>query len=239
VDLSAIAFRVALAVLSAAAVLPAQVPKDARAASEAALAKQPSAASAKEDSLALQRASLEKQTGQSVPDGFFVLSAPAPLGAAALLKTAALLGAGTALGASAPRAGADCEPLAAPEVDALVKGAAKREGLDEALLRDVMRQESAFRPCAVSPNGAVGLMQLMPATASQLGAQNPSDNAANVAAGARLLKKLLTRYRGDRSLTLAAYNANPTEVDAAAGVPRVPETQDDPKQSLSRQPPKQ
>ena len=85
--------------------------------------------------------------------------------------------------------------------------AARRQDLDEEVLRGVIQQESAFRPCAVSPKGAMGLMQLMPATASQLGVPNPFDPAANVDAGARFLKELLTRYGGDLPLALGAYNA--------------------------------
>ena len=100
-------------------------------------------------SLSLQRSSLEKQIGES-KSGFFVLSPPASLGAAPAF------------------AGAACAPLPQSEVDSLVENAARREDLDKAVLRGVMRQESAFRPCAVSPKGAMGLMQLMPATARQL-----------------------------------------------------------------------
>jgi soluble lytic murein transglycosylase-like protein len=207
--------RVVLAFVSAAAVLPAQDSEGVRAAMEAASAKQRAAASAMQGAIARQRSSLEKQTGQSERSGFFVLPRPAPLGAAAAF------------------AGADCEPLPASEVDALVEKAAKRQDLDQAVLRGVMRQESAFRPCAVSPKGAMGLMQLMPATASRLGVPNPFDTAANVDAGAKLLRELLMRYGGDLSLTLSAYNAGSAEVDAAAGVPEIPETQDYVKRVLS------
>jgi soluble lytic murein transglycosylase-like protein len=195
----------------AAAVLPAQTPAEARAAMEAALAKQRAAASAAEDSLARQRASLEKQTGQPARSGFFVLPPPAALGAAAAVPAAPA---------------ADCEPLPPSAADSLVEQAAKRQDLDEALLHGVIQQESAFRPCAVSPKGAMGLMQLMPASANQLGVPNPFDPEANVEAGARLLKELLTRYRGDLPLALGAYNAGAARVDAAAGVPGIPETQE-------------
>ena len=106
--------------------------------------------------------SLEKQTGQAERGGFFVLPPPAALGATA---------------AAPAVAAADCEPLPPSEVDSLVEGAAKRQDLDEAMLRGVIQQESAFRPCAVSPKGAMGLMQLMPASASQLGVPNPFDPA--------------------------------------------------------------
>ncbi|SPE36693.1 Putative murein lytic transglycosylase YjbJ (fragment) [Candidatus Sulfopaludibacter sp. SbA3] len=114
--------------------------------------------------------------------------------------------------------------------------AAKRQDLDSALLRGVVQQESGFRPCAVSPKGAMGLMQLMPATASQMGVPNPFDPVANLDAGARFLKELLVRYGGDLSLALGAYNAGPAKVDAAGGVPEIPETQDYLKKILSTLP---
>jgi soluble lytic murein transglycosylase-like protein len=213
--------KVALGVISTAAFLPAQSPGDAGAATKESLAKQHASASAVQDSLTRQRASLEKQTGRSGQNGFFVLPRPA------------------GLGATPPLAGADCEPLPASEVDSLVERAANQEGLDQAVVRGVMRQESAFRPCVVSPKGAMGLMQLMPSTASQLGVLNPFDATANVDAGAKLLKELLVRYGGDLSLTLGAYNAGPSEVDAAAGIPDIPETQDYVKRILSSLNPKQ
>ena len=136
------------------------------------------------------------------------------------------------MAAPAPGA-ADCESLPSSEVDSLVEHAAKRQDLDEETLRAVIQQESAFRPCAVSPKGAMGLMQLMPATATQLGVPNPFEPVANVDAGAKLLKELLVRYGGDLSLSLGAYNAGPAEVDAAGGVPDIPETQDYVKRILS------
>jgi hypothetical protein len=85
-------------------------------------------------------------------------------------------------------------------------------------------QESAFRPCAVSQNGAQGLMQLMPATAEQFGVRNPFDIQDNVGGGARFFKELLTRYTGNVSLDLGAYKAGPSKVDQAGGVPAIPET---------------
>ena len=213
--------RVALAVISAIAVLPAQTPADAQTGMDAALAKQRASAPAMEESLARQRSSVAKQTSQADRGGFFVLPPPTRLGAAAAAPT------GTA---------ADCEPLPASEIDSLVGQAARRQDLDEAVLRGVIQQESAFRPCAVSPKGAMGLMQLMPATASDLGVRNPFDPAANLDAGAMFLKELLMRYGGDLSLALGAYNAGPAKVDAAGSVPAIPETQDYVKRILSALP---
>jgi len=216
--------RVALAVLSGAAALPAQTPADAHAAQEAAVAKQRATAAAMDASVARQRASLQKQSGRTERGTFFVLAPPAGLGA----NTPA----------PAPIT-ADCEPLPSSQVDSLVEQAAKRQDLDKETVRAVMQQESAFRPCAVSPKGAMGLMQLMPATASQFGVANPFDPASNVDAGAAFLKQLLVRYGGDLTLALGAYNAGPAKVDAVAGVPNIPETQDYVKQVLSTLPVKQ
>jgi soluble lytic murein transglycosylase-like protein len=215
--------RVALGVIFASVLLSAQPLAETRDAMDAALARQRVAASALQESLARQRSSLEKQTGRTERGGFFVLPPPAALGATA---------------AARPAAAADCEPLPPSEVDSLVEHAAKRQDLDEALLHGVIQQESAFRPCAVSPKGAMGLMQLMPASASQLGVPNPFDPEANVEAGARLLKELLTRYGGDLPLALGAYNAGAARVDAAAAVPKIPETQEYVKRILSALPAK-
>ena len=117
-----------------------------------------------------------------------------------------------------------CEPLPAPELDKLIDRSSKQEGVKPELIRAVMSQESGFRPCAVSPKGAQGLMQLMPATAVELGVGDPFDPKQNVEAGTRLLKQLLAKYNGDVSLALSAYNAGSGRVDKEGGVPAIPET---------------
>ena len=119
---------------------------------------------------------------------------------------------------------ADCEPLAEPVVNDLIRDAAQAHGLDPGLIREVARQESAFRPCAVSGKGALGLMQLMPGTARDLEVENPFDPRENITAGSRFLKFLLDRYDGDIASALGAYNAGPARVDKAGGVPAIPET---------------
>lgn len=134
----------------------------------------------------------------------------------------------------APPAPPLCAPLSASAIAPLVQEASAREGLAARLLTAVIEQESAFVPCAVSPKGALGLMQLMPATAEQLGVLNPFNPKENVDAGAKFLKSLLVRYGGDLSLALGAYNAGPARVDAAAGVPPIPETLDYVKDILSK-----
>jgi len=107
----------------------------------------------------------------------------------------------------------------------LVKAAALAHDVPEALLQAVIEVESGFDADAVSPKGAVGLMQLMPATARTLRVANPRDPAANVDGGARYLKGLLARYGNDVPLALAAYNAGPEAVRRSGGIPRIAETQ--------------
>ena len=118
-----------------------------------------------------------------------------------------------------------CEPLAPAQIDHLVSQAARREQLAPELLRAVIRQESAGYPCAVSRQGAAGLMQLMPSTARQFAVRDAFNPAQNVNAGAKLLRQLIERYPGDLASALAAYNAGPTPVDQHGGVPPYAETQ--------------
>jgi soluble lytic murein transglycosylase-like protein len=118
----------------------------------------------------------------------------------------------------------ECETVAEDEIGPIVNEATAREGLAPGLLNAVIEQESAYRSCAVSPKGAQGLMQLMPATAEQLGVTDPFDPRQNVDAGAKFLKQLIDRYSGNVTLALAAYNAGPNRVDSAGGVPALPET---------------
>lgn len=105
----------------------------------------------------------------------------------------------------------------------LLQNAAEAEGLPVALVRSVAQAESAYNPHAVSAKGALGLMQLMPATASELGVK-PALPEENALGGAKYLRDLLLRYSGDAVLALAAYNAGPAAVSKYRGVPPYAET---------------
>lgn len=131
---------------------------------------------------------------------------------------------------------ADCDAIPEPYASVMVGFAAGQQHLDPRLLRALIVQESGFRPCAVSPKGARGLMQLMPATIEQFHVSDAFDPRQNVEAGAKYLRQLLDRYKGDVSLALAAYNAGPGAVDAAGGVPNIAETRDYVKAILGAKP---
>lgn len=108
--------------------------------------------------------------------------------------------------------------------DAHIQEAAALYQLPETFLRAVMRIESDFQPYAVSVDGAMGLMQLMPATAKNMGVADPFDARQNVLGGARFLRVLANRFGGDLILTVAAYNAGHGAVQRYRGVPPYAET---------------
>ena len=104
--------------------------------------------------------------------------------------------------------------------------ASRRHGVPADLIRSVIRWESNFDPRAVSPAGALGLMQLMPGTAAELGVRNPFDIEQNVRTGTAYMAYLLDRFNGNLALALAAYNCGPTRVAEHNGLPPIKETRD-------------
>lgn len=108
--------------------------------------------------------------------------------------------------------------------DNIIRDAARRHQVDTALVKAVIRAESDFVPRAVSPKGALGLMQLMPATARMHNVWRAFEPRENVEGGVTHLRYLLDRYGGNLRLALAAYNAGEKAVDAHGGVPPYPET---------------
>lgn len=116
--------------------------------------------------------------------------------------------------------------VSSKEIDEAIAQAAQKNGVNANLVRAIIQQESNFNPTAVSNKGAMGLMQLMPGTARQLGVTNPFDPQQNVDAGVRHLKQLLVTFKGDVPLSLAAYNAGEGAVTRNKGVPPYRETQD-------------
>ena len=115
-------------------------------------------------------------------------------------------------------------PAKAPDLKAIVANASTQHQVDADFIASVIAAESANNPRAVSPKGAQGLMQLMPATASKLGVKDSFDPADNVDAGVRYLRELLVHYNGDIPKALAAYNAGPQRVQQYKGVPPYRET---------------
>jgi soluble lytic murein transglycosylase-like protein len=173
-----------------------------------------------ESSIRLQKASVRRQVLGARADAessWFTVPWPIePLGPAASPKLDAA--------ASSPASAAACDSMPQDQLAGLVAEASRREGVDEKLLRAVIERESGFKPCAVSRKGAQGLMQLMPATALELGVRDPFDPKQNIDAGARYLKQLLDKYGNNVELALAAYNAGPARVDEAGKVPPISET---------------
>ncbi len=125
-------------------------------------------------------------------------------------------------------------PAAAPpppagDLNSLVDKAAREHGLRPELVQSVIAAESGYNPAAISPKGALGLMQLMPATARDLQVANPLDAAQNVEGGTAYLRQLLDRYasfENQLERAVAAYNAGPAKVDRYGGLPPYRETID-------------
>ncbi len=123
--------------------------------------------------------------------------------------------------AKAPATRANDHP-AASSLQGDIESVATEHGVDPLLVKAVIKTESNFDPGAVSAKGALGLMQLMPATARELRVTNPLDPLENVTGGTRYLRTLLDNYDGNVALSLAAYNAGPGRVKDV--IPNIPET---------------
>jgi hypothetical protein len=167
-----------------------------------------------------------------------------PVSPSAMRSAQAIAGAVSSYIESRPRLGADAKPIhgepasqdpnytqaagdrsvSSGQIDRYINEAAARHHVDPNLVRALVKVESNFNPRAVSRKGAMGLMQLMPATARKYELHNPFDAAQNVDAGVRHLKGLLDSYRGDVPLTLAAYNAGEGAVERSGGIPPYTET---------------
>jgi soluble lytic murein transglycosylase-like protein len=116
-------------------------------------------------------------------------------------------------------------PSKSAAFDEAIEEHATAQGVSPDLVRAVIQVESAFNPQAVSPKGAMGLMQLMPATARELGVENPFQPEENIRGGVVYLRQLLDRYDSNVELALAAYNAGPGSVERYGAVPPYRETQ--------------
>ena len=104
-----------------------------------------------------------------------------------------------------------------PQVARLIEKYARKHGVDPKLVQAMIRQESGFNPMAVSPKGAMGLMQLMPETAAALGVEDPFDLEQNIKGGVHFLKICLNKFDQNLPLALAAYNAGPGARGGASG----------------------
>ena len=140
-------------------------------------------------------------------------------------------GTSTATAATKPNVSVSISDYQAPvrirdAYDDLIAEAAALYKLDPRMIKAVIETESAFNALAVSPVGALGLMQLMPAVAAELGAEDPLDPRQNIMAGSRYLRQLLDSHRGNVRLALASYNAGPGNVAKYRAIPPFKETRD-------------
>lgn len=116
------------------------------------------------------------------------------------------------------------EPRAVVHYDRIIENKSAKYNLDPSLIRALITAESNWDSTAISQKGAIGLMQIMPDTATDMQISNPFDPEQNIEAGSRYIRLLLDKFDGYLELAIAAYNAGPTTVERAGGVPRITET---------------
>ena len=159
---------------------------------------------------------------------------PAPAAAPAATAPASSFAGALAAAQTSPSAAPVSGTGASSAFDAQINAAAASNGIDPALLKGLVSQESGFDPNARSGAGALGLTQLMPGTAAGLGVTNPLDPVQSLQGGAKYLRQQLDRFGGDEKLALAAYNAGPGAVARFGGIPPYAETQNYVKNVLSK-----
>lgn len=115
--------------------------------------------------------------------------------------------------------------ISRPELEKIVEEKSRFYGVDPKLIKEMIREESGWNPNAVSPKGAIGIMQLMPGTAILMGVKDPFDPVQNIDGGIRYMKYLLEKFNGNFQLALAAYNAGPSLVESLGRIPNIAETQ--------------
>ena len=125
---------------------------------------------------------------------------------------------------AAPWGFRDAQTSPPAQIDSIVQRVSDEYQVDPQLVRTIIRVESDYDPKAVSPKGAMGLMQLIPATAERFGVENPFDARQNIEGGVTYLKHLLNMFGGNLPLSLAAYNAGENSVLKSGGIPAIPET---------------
>ena len=134
---------------------------------------------------------------------------------------------------STARGSGEAMSLQQRDFHTIVQDKANKYDLDPSLVHAVIKTESNGNPRAVSRKGAMGLMQLMPTTASDMDVRNPFDPEENIDGGSKYLRYLIERFGGDLTLALAAYNAGPKTVEKTRSVPQIPETKQYVKRVLS------